>query len=97
MEKTMLQVESITGNALLTAVSDLLDSKFQQLQNQTPEPESSTYITRQDVAAMFKITLPTVHAWINAGILKAYKIGNKTRFLLSEVKAATTLKPASHD
>ncbi|MGZ4095762.1 MAG: helix-turn-helix domain-containing protein [Bacteroidia bacterium] len=36
------------------------------------------------------MTLPTVHRWVHAGILKPYKIGNKTRFLLSEVKAAVT-------
>lgn len=90
MKKTILEVESISGNDLLKAVSDMLDTKLQSLKTATPPPPETTYITRQDVASMFKITLPTVHAWINAGILKAYKIGNKTRFLLSEVKAAAT-------
>lgn len=96
MQKAILQVESITGNDLLNAVSDLLDSKLKKLHPPTTPPET-TYITRQDVANMFKITLPTVHSWINAGILRAYKIGNKTRFLLSEVKAAAATKEVSHD
>ena len=82
-----LQVESITSTDLLTAVSQLLDTKLQHYQSKEPTA-ADAYITRQDVAAMFKITLPTVHAWINAKILTPYKIGNRTRFKLSEVKAA---------
>lgn len=91
MQKTILQVESINSNALLNAVAELLENKLQKLQTKEP-PTENTYITRQDVATMFKITLPTVHAWINAGILTPYKIGNKTRFLLGEVKAAAIKK-----
>ena len=90
-QKILLQVEAITSNALVMEVakevSKILDAKLTKLQ---PPPNEDPFITRQDVANMFHITLPTVHSWVNAGILKPYKIGNKTRFLLSEVKAAAT-------
>lgn len=89
MQTTILQVEGINSNSLLEEVSKLLDAKLSKLAP-APPPENTTYITRQQVAEMFTITLPTVHAWINVGILKPYKIGNKTRFLLNEVKAAAT-------
>lgn len=88
-QKTFLQVETITSEALVMEMekrfSKIIDTKLAKLQ---PPPNEDPFITRQDVAEMFHITLPTVHSWINSGILKPYKIGNKTRFLLSEVKAA---------
>jgi predicted DNA-binding transcriptional regulator AlpA len=87
-QSKILQVECVTSNSLLQAVSDLLDHKFSVLKGSSATKEADPFITRQDVAELFKISLPTVHAWMNAGILIPYKIGNKTRFLLSEVKAA---------
>jgi excisionase family DNA binding protein len=87
--KNYLQVESISSDSLISELSKevakLLDARLLKLQ---PPINDDAFITRQDVAKMFNITLPTVHAWINAGILKTYKIGKKTQFKLSEVKAA---------
>jgi excisionase family DNA binding protein len=98
MQKKMLQVESINSNELLNEVSKMLDVKLSKFNTPTA-PDKDSYITRQQVAEMFSITLPTVHAWIKAKILTPYKIGNKTRFILSEVKASakeqyTSLKAA---
>lgn len=88
-EKKLLQVEDATSDTLVAAVakelSKIIDAKLNKLQ---PPPTDDPFITRKDVADMFHITLVTVHSWMNAGILKPYKIGNKTRFILSEVKAA---------
>jgi len=88
-QKKFLQIESITSNDLITEmakeVSKIIDAKIQKLHPTTTE---DTFITRQEVAEMFSINLSTVHVWMNTNILKPYKIGNKTRFLLSEVKAA---------
>ena len=83
----MLQVENINSNTLLAEVAKLLKSELSK-HAAPPQPSPDDFITRQDVADMFKITLVTVHAWINAGILTPYKIGNKTRFKRGEVLAA---------
>lgn len=88
MQSKLLQVENVNSQTLLQAVGDLLDLKISPLKGSATPKETDPFITRQDVADLFKISLPTVHAWMNAGILTPYKIGNKTRFLLSEVKAA---------
>jgi hypothetical protein len=88
-QKTYLQVESITSEALVVELekrfSKIIDSKLSKLQPPTAEDR---YISRQEVADMFSITLASVHNLMNAGVLKPYKIGHKTRFLLSETKAA---------
>jgi excisionase family DNA binding protein len=51
---------------------------------------AAAFITRQEVAEMLSISIITVHRWTNSGILKPFKMGKNTRFLLSEVKAAAT-------
>jgi hypothetical protein len=89
MANTYLQIESITSEAFALELekrfSRIIDAKFLKL---NPQASEDRYITRQDVADMFRVTLPTIHALMNARILKPYKVGHKTRFLLSEVKAA---------
>lgn len=80
-------VDEISKDELLEAISKMLDEKLPKLAS-LPPVEMDTFITRQQVAEMFGITLPTVHKWINEGILTPYKIGHKTRFILKEVKAA---------
>src|SRR5947209_5272130 len=88
-QKTYLQVEAITSDALVTEfekrITKIIEAKLSKLQTPTNEDR---YISRQDVADMFRITLASVHNLMNAGVLKSYKVGHKTRFLLSEVKAA---------
>jgi hypothetical protein len=87
--KTYLQVETITSDALMMELEKriikIIDTKLSKLH---PAPNEDRYISRQDVADMFRITLASVHNLMNAGMLKPYKVGHKTRFLLSEVKAA---------
>ena len=82
-----LSVEEITKDELLDAISKMLDEKLAKKAD-AQLPEKDVFITRQQVAEMFTITLVTVHAWVNVGILTPYKIGNKTRFLLREVVAS---------
>lgn len=88
-QKTYLQVEAITSDALMMELekrfAKIIDTKLSKLQ---PVQNEDRYISRQDVADMFRITLASVHNLMNAGILKPYKVGYKTRFLLSEVKMA---------
>lgn len=88
-QKTFLQIEAISSNGLIIELlkefSKILDERLLKLQ---PTVDGNAFITRQEVAEMFGVSITTVHSWMNVGILKPYKIGNKTRFLLSEVKAA---------
>ncbi len=58
------------------------------LKQAQPEKDEKEYLTRQDVASIFGITLPTVSAWTKHGILKGKKIANKVYYLKSEVHEA---------
>lgn len=45
-------------------------------------------MTRQDTADYLGVTLPTIHKYINEGILTAHKIGGRTLFKKNEVDNA---------
>lgn len=55
-------------------------------------PKNDEYLTRKQCAERLHITLPTLHAYINKGVLVAYKIGRRTLFKSSEVDAALNKK-----
>ncbi|HTO15200.1 MAG TPA: helix-turn-helix domain-containing protein [Edaphocola sp.] len=80
---TTTQVEGTTAADLLAAIREIVS---EAVRTHTPAPETKeTFLTRQEVSEMFQISLPTVHAWINAGILNPYKLGTQTRFKKSEI------------
>ncbi|ANH83553.1 hypothetical protein A8C56_23565 [Niabella ginsenosidivorans] len=54
---------------------------------QTGEPKKRL-MSRVEVAEEFGISLPTVHAWDAAGILRRHKVGRRTYFLRDQVMAA---------
>ena len=48
--------------------------------------ENEILLKSSEVKRLLKITAPTLHIWINNGILKSYRIGEKTiRFKKSEI------------
>jgi hypothetical protein len=65
-------------NFLHKSLSDL-NEKFQP-------HEAEEYLTREEVAKLFKVDLSTIHNWTKKGILKPYYKGNKVYYLKSEVK-----------
>jgi excisionase family DNA binding protein len=56
-----------------------------------PNNYQSDYLTRADVASLFKISLVTVHQWTQQGIFKAYRLGTRVYFKRSEIDNALTV------
>lgn len=50
------------------------------------------YYSRNDVAEMLQVSLPTVHRLVNDGLLKASKVGGRTLFDAEAVDAAIVEK-----
>jgi hypothetical protein len=42
-------------------------------------------MTRRETAELFSVSLVTIHDWCNSGIIKPYKVGNRTYFKRSEL------------
>lgn len=71
---------------------------FQGLQNQLIElkqffePKApSEYLTRSEVADLFKCDLSTIHNWTKKRKLKSYGIGNRVYYKRSEIESALVL------
>jgi excisionase family DNA binding protein len=80
---TTVQVQGISAETLLQKF-DSLESQIKQLQQQ-PTASTDRLITREETAKLLGVSLVTLHNWVKANILKAYRVGNKVRFKESEV------------
>jgi hypothetical protein len=87
MVQNVLQVQNIDASSL-QALFTRLENQISEIKEHYQPKEPAQWLTRLEVAEMFKITLPTVHAWANKGLIKSYKIANKTRFKQSEIEHA---------
>lgn len=79
------ELEILIDNAVTRAIK----------RQQPKEPEPDGYITRAEVCKLLHITLPTVHAWMKQGKLKAYHVGGQTLFKESEVMES--VQPVNYD
>lgn len=86
MNINVLQVEQIDVQSLLEQIGILIDKRLGSIvappQNTTEQAE---YLTKNQVAELLKVSNVTVWQWSRKGILTSYRIGNKVRFLKSEV------------
>ena len=57
------------------------------------EPE---YLTRQETATKFKISLVTLNRLTNSGILTSYKIGGRVLYRTDQIKTALSNNPKKH-
>ena len=53
-------------------------------QSNDPKNEKE-FLTRKETASLFNVSLVTIHEWQKNGILKVYKMGNKSFFKYSEL------------
>lgn len=50
-------------------------------------PKEKRYYNRKQLCELFKVSLPTVHTWINNGVLECSKIGGRTLFDVDKIDA----------
>jgi hypothetical protein len=84
-----IQFIQVTPNELATLISESVKTQIQELVNTTTAPKTPTgekeLLTRKETADFFKVSLVSIHAWMKDGIIKPYKVGNKTYFKKSEL------------
>ncbi|MCB0743557.1 MAG: helix-turn-helix domain-containing protein [Ignavibacteriae bacterium] len=72
-----------------TALANLIDEKIKaqllELKQNFQPREPDEFMSRNETAELLKISLTALHDWMNKGILKPYKMGNKTYFSRKEV------------
>lgn len=62
-------------------VQEVLNTFLEKLTLKQP----NEYLTRQEVADMFKVDISTVHNWCKSGKLKPYGIGARVYFLRADI------------
>lgn len=76
-------------NTSPTELADLIDKRVElhliELKTNFSIKEPDEFLTRKETAELLKISLVCLHDWVNKGILKHYKLGNKTYFNRREI------------
>ena len=78
-----LRITSEQMMALLSIFSPLIDTfveRVAQRVRQLEEEKEPRYYSRKEVAELLHVTLPTLHAMVNAGALHPKKIGGRVIF-----------------
>lgn len=70
-------------------LKEIIDQAIKEaLSNHSPSGQTSTsetYLTRAEVAKMFKVTLTAINIWSRQGKLNRHYIGSRVYFLRSEI------------
>jgi hypothetical protein len=88
MNKPQIQFIQFTPEEFKELISESVKSQFNALSSQSKEcvkDEQKEFITRRETAKLFNVSLVTIHEWQNNGILKVYKMGNRSFFKYSEL------------
>lgn len=89
MENKLIQVQDVTLEELAEAISEKLMNKVKLYLNQIEESKDhDTYLTREEAAQYFSISLGTLWSWTKKGILKCCRVGNKVYYLKADLKKA---------
>lgn len=82
-------LNGINLSELLEKIGQLIDEKVGAIQHPATKNQSNL-ISRKEVAALLKISLPTLHDWTKSGLLTSYRIGSRVLYKLSEVELSIT-------
>ena len=78
---------SLSKDELNKLISDAVTKAFstQTLPGENTKVEQ--FLSRQETADLLKISLVTLHDWVNHGVLKSYKLQRRVYFKKEEVMA----------
>lgn len=76
------------ANLINEGIKEHLRDTLKELLEQ--QPNQKELMTRHETTEYFNISLVTLHSWINKGIIKKYKVGNKCLFKRSELETVVT-------
>lgn len=80
-------VNGVTPQQLTETILKGVETQINDLKKSFLPKEPDDFLTRMEVAKLLKISLTTVHDWMNTNILKAYKVGNRTYFSRKEIES----------
>ncbi len=83
-----IQFVQVTPEQLQTAIIEGVKLQLNELKKNFQPKEPTEFLTRNEVAELFKIDLSSVHNWTKKGILTAYQISGRVYYKRDEVLTA---------
>lgn len=74
-----------TSQELKEVIQNAITDSMATLQSKLQPKKADEYLTRQEVADLFKVDLSTIHNWCKKGQLKPYGIGSRVYFLRADI------------
>jgi excisionase family DNA binding protein len=84
MEKLHLTTEDL--RAIRHEIKDIFEAGIERFIKK--DTKEQIYLSRKDTAEQLCVSLPTLHDWTKTGIIKAYRIGGRVLYKLSEIHDA---------
>jgi excisionase family DNA binding protein len=79
-------LKEVNPQQLTETILKGFETQINDLKKNFTAKEPEDFLTRMETAKLLKISLTTVHEWSNTGILKMYKVGNRTYFSRKEIE-----------
>lgn len=86
VQNQSIQLLNITTNDLTNLIKEGIKSELSEFKKSiNPESLESPHLSRKETAKFFGVSLNCVNDWTRKGILKAYKVGQRTYYKRSEL------------
>jgi hypothetical protein len=79
-------LHGISPDELTEKILNGVKAQMEQFKKEIGTTEKTEFLTRQETATFLKISLFCLHDWIKKGVLKPYKMGNRTYFERKEIE-----------
>jgi excisionase family DNA binding protein len=76
----------ISIEELKKLVKDALKESLTEYFTGTKRDASNEYLTRNQVATLLKVTLPTLNRWAKTGVLKCHRVGRRVFYKMSDIE-----------
>ncbi len=67
-------------------ISEVLDEKLKTQPPKEPSNKKLSYLSREEVAKILRVSLATLHDWSKQGIVQSYRIGNRVLYKQDEIE-----------
>ena len=92
----IVQIEQMNAALIMERFERIENALAELTKSKANDKGGDDLLTREEVAKLLNISLMTVHAWTNEGVLIAYKIGRRVYYKRQEVENALTRKGAKY-
>lgn len=83
-----IQLIQVTPDELVNLITKGVKTHLDELSARwgtIPQQTQKELLTRKETQALFQVSSVTIHEWQKNGILKVYKLGNRSYFRYSEL------------